>query len=116
MSDDGVIELRLPWALLNFGDPSSGQVLHNPVASGGFKTEPTDRIGLLACALDLSRPRAMTQLPAQGAGPATLPLGAWVMPDFVLEPKHGIETLRAAFGQIADRPDPVGRGITEPSP
>jgi hypothetical protein len=116
VSDDGIIELRLPWALLNFGDPSSGQVLHNPAASGSFKTETTDRISLLACAVDLSRPGAMIQLPAQGAGLATLPLDAWVMPDFVLEPKYGIEKLRTTFGQIADRPHPVGRDRTDPSP
>jgi hypothetical protein len=66
--------------------------------------------------VDLSRPGAMTQLPAQGAGPAKLLLGAWVMPEFVLEPKHGIETLRTAFGQIADRPDPVVRGRSDTSP
>jgi hypothetical protein len=116
VSDDGIIELRLPWALLNFGDPSSGQVLHNPAASGSFKTETTDRIFLLACAVDLSRPGAMIQLPARGAGPATLPLDAWVMPDFVLEPKYGIEKLRTAFGQIADRPPPLGRDRTDSSP
>lgn len=116
VSDDGIIELRLPWALLNFGDPSSGQVLHNPVASGGFKTGQTEQISLLACAVDLSRPAAMTQLPVQGAGPATLALGTWVMPDFVLEPKYGIEKLRTAFAQIADRPGPVSRDRMDPSP
>jgi hypothetical protein len=116
VGDDGIIELRLPWALLNFGDPSTGQVLHNPVASGSFKTAQTNRIGLQVCAADLTRPGVMTQLPAQDSEPVSLTTGAWVMPDFVLEPKHGIEQLRSAFSEIADRPAPAGRDTTDGSP
>jgi tetratricopeptide (TPR) repeat protein len=113
---DGTIELRLPWALLNFADPSSGQVLHNPVASGSFGTATTGRIDLTVCAADPGRPETTVQLPAPGQPPASLRLENWIMPGFVLEPKHGIEQLRNAFGAIADRPGSQDRVTTDESP
>jgi tetratricopeptide (TPR) repeat protein len=116
VGDDGTIELRLPWALLNFADPSTGQVLHNPVASGSFKTVTTDRIDLQVCAADLTHAGTTTQLPAAGAPPASLRLKDWVMPDFILEPKYGIEQVRNAFGDIADRPALQDRVRTDDSP
>lgn len=116
VGDGGIIELRLPWAMLNFSDPSTGQVLHNPVASGSFKTAPTTRIGLQVCAADLTRPGVMTQLPAQDSEPASLGIDAWVTPNFVLEPKHGIEQLRSAFSEIPDHPGQAGRDARDGPP
>jgi len=116
VGDDGTIELRLPWALLNFADPSTGQVLHNPVASGSFKTATTDRIELTVCAADPMHPGITAQLPAPGALPASLRLQNWVMPDFVLEPKYGIESIRRAFAEIADRPGSQDRVSSDDSP
>jgi len=90
----GVIELRLPWALLNFADPSSGRVLHHEPGASAVGTRETGHVRIYACAVDGS-PGDVQEL-----APAVLPLQPWVTPEHVFEPKHGVEHLRAAFREI----------------
>ncbi len=66
----GLIEVRIPWALLNVTDPSSATVLDDRLARGGdFGTTRTDgfRIGVLTIRRD--RPaQVLGALPALGPG------------------------------------------------
>jgi hypothetical protein len=100
----GAVEIRLPWALLNFADPSSRRVLHSEASGSGPGTLETDSIRLYACAFHAGD-GDLQQLP-----PAVLPLHPWVEPDFRFEPKFGLERLRGAFMTIPGSPvAPEGR-------
>ncbi len=102
----GALEIRLPWALLNFGDPSSRRVLHSEASDGGTGTLETDAIRLYACAVTPDE-SGTQQLP-----PAVLPLKGWVEPDSRFEPKHGLEKLREAFVAIRESPvAPAGEAL-----
>ncbi len=96
---DGTIELRLPWGLLNFADPSTTQVLHNPAPAPQFGMQATDRIRLTVCATNPALGVGTNQLP-----PAALKLKPWGEPAVVLEPKHGLQALRDAMTAINDVP------------
>jgi hypothetical protein len=62
---DGVLEIRIPWMLLNFTDPSERRVLQDPEGQipGEFGTTTVDGIRILAAARTGSR---WTQWPAGG--------------------------------------------------
>lgn len=100
----GVIEIRLPWALLNFADPSSRRVLHSEAPADVPGTLETDEIRLYACATS-GDAGDLQQLP-----PAVLPLRGWIAPDYVFEAKHGLERLREAFLGIAAPPSAPSGG------
>ncbi|MFU8821751.1 MAG: tetratricopeptide repeat protein [Gammaproteobacteria bacterium] len=100
----GTIALRLPWGLLNFGDPSMGQVLHQPEPSGALGTATSDGIRIYACTRDLAAPGRGDSLPETGQiGPA-LALSGWMIPAYRLEPKHGLEDFAKAFRDLPDTP------------
>jgi len=94
----GVIEIRLPWALLNFADPSSRRVLHSEAPADVPGTLETDEIRLYACATS-DDADDLQQLP-----PAVLQLRGWIVPDYVFEAKHGVDQLREAFVGIPAAP------------
>ena len=48
----GVVELRLPWGLLNFTDPSSHRVLDHPERGLRYGTTTTDRVIVYATLRD----------------------------------------------------------------
>jgi len=96
---DGTIELRLPWALLNFADPSTASVLHNPEGGAQIGTMTTTGIGLHVCVRDLGSRSTPMSLP-----PAFLPVTPWTQPEFVMQPKHGLDELRDAFRTLAGTP------------
>jgi len=99
VGSSGAIEIRLPWALLNFADPSSGQVLHSPEPAAQLGTAPTREIRLHACSFDRARGDAPVPLPVAG-----LPLQPWVTPAYRLEAKHGLQQLREAFRRLPASP------------
>jgi hypothetical protein len=103
-SDAGVIELRLPWALLNFSDPSTANVLHNPARTATPGTTPTNGIRVSVCSADTgpSGTRLLRLEPSDAS--VRLHLENWVQPAFVLEPKRGLEHLVEAFRNIPDSP------------
>ena len=99
---NGMIELRLPWGLLNFADPSTGRVLHQLEASPKLGTAITKGLRLYACAQDPTNATRASRLPAAGAEPALFALHPWTTPEYRLEPKHGIEMVAAAFETLPD--------------
>lgn len=85
-----VVELRLPWALLGFADPSSHQVL---VAGpgGALSTTPSPGVGITVAS------------PA-GSGSVTYRWDAWNRVKWTERPKTGIERLADALASVAKRP------------
>ncbi|WP_298273304.1 tetratricopeptide repeat protein [Geobacter sp.] len=61
-----MIELRIPWGLINVTDPSSRQILW---MEGGKKTRPTEGIGIIACSY---MPSGMGLLAAETGRPSNL--------------------------------------------
>jgi tetratricopeptide (TPR) repeat protein len=96
----GVIEIRLPWSLLNFADPSSGRVLHQTAPAAQMGTAQTRALRIYACARD-SRTGRMSMLPREDQAALVLGLESWEEPAYVLEPKHGLDALRKAFHETA---------------
>lgn len=97
----GVIELRLPWGLLNFADPSSARVLHAIEAADELGTRVTDGIRIHACARDSSMPATGSVLPRAGKT-AFLKLDPWTALAYRLEPKQGLEQLAEALHALPD--------------
>jgi tetratricopeptide (TPR) repeat protein len=106
-TEQGVLELRLPWGLLNFGDPSTSQVLHSPRSGPAFETTRTDAVRLYACAGDPRSGKVRSSLPADGE--AVLPLTGWGEPDFVFEPKQGLELFADAVRRLPESPERLRR-------
>ena len=102
----GVIELRLPWALLNVTDPSTGTVVDDGLArSDDFGTAHTDgfRIGVIT-----SRPGEpaliVGALPELGAGAqwraedfGTWTWAPWSEPEFHARRKPVFESMKAVW-------------------
>ncbi|MGE5176373.1 MAG: hypothetical protein ACM3JJ_08360, partial [Hyphomicrobiales bacterium] len=95
-ADRRVIEIALPWGLLNVGDPSSRAVLDDDPATSATETTATTGFALLAWATDAAVFRADSLGPSDpsaraGSGtPKCQVLGA---------PGTGIERSQAASGQ-----------------
>ena len=86
-----LVELRIPWALLGFSDPSDRSVFV-PHADGTFTSSRVKRIQIAAAApgQKLVRGRA-------------LPLKSWNSVEWHERRKAGWPALRAAFSQLAQR-------------
>ena len=101
--DRGVLELRLPWGLLNFADPSTASVLHSPRSGAAFESTRTDGIRIYICAADpLSGAIESTLAPG---GEAFLRLPGWTEPAYVVEPKQGLGQLASVHRSIPNEPD-----------
>jgi hypothetical protein len=87
----GVVELRIPWSLLGFADPSSRSVFV-PRADGTFGTQTVAKIGFasLGPGGKLTRARA-------------LPLRGWSATTWHERRKAGWPYVRAAFASLARR-------------
>ena len=109
-TEAGMIEIRLPWALLNFGDPSSSRVLHQVEPADDFATVQSEGLRLYACAWNPAEPERASRLPGDGRLAALLPLQPWTLPDYRFAPKDGLEefarTLRALPAVPRSGPDP----------
>jgi hypothetical protein len=86
-----LVELRIPWALLGFADPSNRSVFV-PHADGSFTSRKVKRIGIGAAAPGerLVRGRAIA-------------LKSWNVVEWHERRKAGWPALRAAFGQVSQR-------------
>jgi hypothetical protein len=92
---DGVLEVRIPWTLLNVSDPSSRRVLHQVGTRGDeLGTTVTDGFRLYAFTSDPSRPEAP---PISTVGPVEFTWPGWEAPRYRLEPKAGLATLAATM-------------------
>jgi hypothetical protein len=107
----GVIEVRLPWGLLQVVDPSSRTVLFgtgpkDEVAAG----RPTDGFRFVVESYDPSRPglggdRLPRAHAATGfAEPTTWSWPTWEIPTWHAEVKPLFAEMKRAFGKIPDRP------------
>lgn len=99
----GVVELRLPWSILNVADPTRHRVLHgSDPASGGFATRATDGFRIYVHAIDARDEDATvaSRLP-RGDAPAEPYLwDAWDEPTARMDVKRGGEALRTAMDAI----------------
>ena len=102
----GTIELRFPWALLNVTDPSSRRVLHQETQhEQPLDTIKTEGIRIYAFAVDRRHPgrRPLSRLPASGVKAPLYSWEPWDTPRYVMEPKAGVDRIRAAWNAVPDR-------------
>ena len=99
----GIIEVRLPWGLLNVIDPSSRRVLFGMDKARMPAAQPTEGFRLLVRSYDPRAPQAPGDaLPKRGQ---PLPLWAWAtweQPRWYAEEKPQVDALRTEFGRIPD--------------
>lgn len=111
--DSGIIELRLPWALLNFGDPSTALVLHQPAPADVLGTAATPGVRVYACAWDPAAQALSSRLPAAGEVAPLAELSTWTRPEYVLEPKHGLEHLAQALRALPELPQSARKAMED---
>jgi hypothetical protein len=103
-NETGVIELRLPWALLNVTDPSSRRVLHQVAGHAPpLDTVATQGFRIYAFTLDTTDParKPVSRLPSSGRAPQ-FTWKPWEMPRYRTELKHGADAIRSAWAAIPD--------------
>lgn len=90
--EQGAVEVRIPWGLLNVSDPSTRRVLHGIVRSEESEATQTDGFRFYVYAFDRRKPNA----PPADRFPGTwraAPLFAWQTWD---EPKYKLEMKESA--------------------
>jgi hypothetical protein len=101
----GVLEVRVPWGLLNVADPSRRRVLvRDDPGATAFSTEEVDGFRLYAFAVDRAGPGRppRSRLPADGS-PARWTWPPWEEPTWTFEEKHGVSSVRRAMETIRAR-------------
>lgn len=97
----GVLEVRIPWMLLNFTDPSERRVLRDPggPVPGDFGTATVEGVRLLAAARDGS---AWRPWPAGGrpGDVATFTWPTWEEPRWRERPRPAFHAMRETFRMI----------------
>ena len=107
----GLIEIRIPWGLLNVTDPSSRQVLlEHSVRAQSDVSATTEGFRFVVESYDPRSPRGgADRLPSSGSTSASFampPLWSWPvweMPRWYAERKPAFDAVRAAWAQIPDR-------------
>ncbi|MEA4928078.1 MAG: hypothetical protein VB104_05310, partial [Candidatus Limiplasma sp.] len=96
---DGFVELRIPWMLLNFADPSSGKILDSLHNEGSFTFQTIQNlyVGLGKAGDTAAVPMAAYTLPSWGAFPYTQRL------------KQSYAALQKVFPQYATYPIQFGQ-------
>lgn len=96
---DGFVELRIPWMLLNFADPSSGKILDSLHNEGSFAFQSIQNlyVGLGMPNDTAAVPMAAYALPSWGAFPYTQRL------------KQSYAALQKVFPQYATYPIQLGQ-------
>jgi Tfp pilus assembly protein PilF len=108
----GVIEVRLPWGMLQLVDPSSRSVLIRNTKDGYVGGAATDGFRFVVESYDRSSPRAGGDALPRGAGankfadppPWTWP--TWESPQWHEEIKPLFAAMKRTFGEIPDQPRP----------
>lgn len=111
-AEQGTVELRLPWPLLNVTDPSSLRVLHQETAhEPPLDTDATAGFRIYAFAVDPSRPKRgpLSRLPAAGSPAVLFTWAPWDSVRSRMEPKAGVEAIRDALRALPDRMEPHAR-------
>lgn len=121
----GLIEIRIPWMLLNFTDPSARRVLQelpagvtresvgaepgapsDAAAADAFGTVTVPHIRIVAAATRGGRTRVW---PAPGAEPARFTWETWETPEWRARKRPLYEAMRRVFEAI----DPASAGVAE---
>jgi hypothetical protein len=72
--DDGVLEVRIPWSLLHFADPSSHQVIDGGAGARSLETATSREVAVAAISLGPDGTLADSLPPAVREGPH------WILP------------------------------------
>jgi tetratricopeptide (TPR) repeat protein len=110
LPERGVLEVRIPWTLLNFTDPSSRRVLQGSGGNTGqipvapFGTRTVDGIGIVVASREADG--RWHQTPAEG-GPeriARYSWQAWEAPEWRARPRPVYRVLAETFRDLDRRP------------
>jgi hypothetical protein len=98
----GIVEVRVPWALLNVTDPSRRRVLQDdPEASGrDFGTQTVESIGLVAAAVDRRGWWNFWPAPAHPDSVARFSWPTWEEPRWRSRRRPAFEAMRRAFATL----------------
>jgi Flp pilus assembly protein TadD len=117
-----VIDLRIPWALLNVTDPSAHLVFAGLTSDGTVETAETPGFALAAFSYRPRESALLRPIMEQGhavadslpklAGPTSLPpdllksylWAGWALPEFKIRPKDSYPQLRRAFTSLPASP------------
>ncbi len=105
----GVIEMRIPWGMLQVVDPSARSVLIRNTRDGHVAGAPTDGFRFVVESYDPSSSRAGDKLP-RGVGAAgfgdvpTWTWPTWQAPEWYAEVKPLFGAMQRTFAAIPDRP------------
>jgi len=108
-SASGVIEVRIPWGMLQLVDPSTRSVLFSNTWDGHVAGAATDGFRFVVESYDPSNSRSGDKLP-RGAGVTgfaevpTWKWPAWQTPEWYAEIKPLFGAMQRTFGGIPDRP------------
>ncbi len=111
-----LLEIRLPWALLNVTDPSSGSVLDREDAGFQFEPAASDgfRFGVITWRKGAA-PRPLAALPALHAGRrwsaadfATWTWVPWQEPEFHTRLKPAYQALKSVWGSMPEELSSAG--------
>jgi Tfp pilus assembly protein PilF len=106
----GVIEVRLPWGMLQVVDPSTRSVLFSNTSDGKVQGAPTDGFRFVVASYDPSKPGSGGDALPRGAGAArfaeipTWTWATWENPQWHAEVKPLFAAMQRTFGAIPDRP------------
>lgn len=100
---NGFVEVRIPWLLLNFADPSSGKILANLHSNEGFAFDKISNLYVGFGRADESKPIAMT----------AYPLPQWGAFTYTQRFKPSYTILSRAFPKYATYPLNMGAQMQE---
>jgi tetratricopeptide (TPR) repeat protein len=106
----GVIEIRLPWAMLQVTDPSSRSVLFGNPVTGEVDAAATDGFRFVVESYDPSSPRSAGETLPRGVGAtrfADIPTWTWATwesPQWHAEVKPLFRAMQGAFKAIPEHP------------
>lgn len=109
----GVIEIRLPWGMLQLVDPSTRSVLFGNSPTREGRGSPTDGFRFVVESYDPSNPGSGGDHLPGGAGnrgfgdPPTWTWPTWETPRWHAEVKPLFGAMQKAFGGIPDQPPPA---------
>lgn len=108
VGNEGAIEIRIPWSLLNIADPAAHRVLHGESRVSDSETLETD--GFRFYAYSFSRARGkdpLDQLPEPGHRARLYRWRGWTQPTYRLELKEGVSTIAATMQSLPNPQAPV---------
>ena len=100
---DGFVELRIPWMLLNFADPSSGKILDNFHMHEGFAFQTIREVNI-----GIGKAGDSHAIPMYAYG-----LPAWTGVDYSQEFKRSYDILSDAFPRYATYPINTGEQMRD---